>query len=392
MKSKLVSTDAMSDELSRMVELKRRVSNDDPILRFVTPDSIGKSLLRAKYTDRQRLFYVSSDPSIQSRTLALVVARISPAIKDEDGKPVGMLGFFDAVEAFEPAEEVLCAADQWLRENGCESIVGPMDGDTWHKYRFNVGPASDPPFLLEPTNPCYYQELYTKSGFEIVDRYHSLRVDEIGAVLPTLKPAFDLATNAGYRFRPIRLNHFSDELKTIHEISSTAFQDNFLYDDISLNEFLSLYLEAKSLIRPELVWFVEDSNGQEIGFLFCLVDSFRAVAAMKGESGIFAKLRFLWSRSSADAVNFKSIAVLPEHRRAGLGGALMYQGYRESLKLGFSKANLCLIRDGNPSSRLDGGNSRILRRYELYQTPGSRLIGAPTMTELGEHGISESTR
>jgi len=388
MKSKLVSTDVMHEELSRLVELKKRNSFGDPILRFVTRDAIGKSLLRPKFKNRQRLFYVSSDPSVPSRTLAAVVARVSPTIQDEDGKPVGMLGFFDAIDELDPAEQVLCAADEWLRENGCESIVGPIDGDTWHKYRFNVGPDSDPPFLLEPTNPNYYSQLFTKSGLEVVDRYHSLRVDDINSILPTLKPAFDSAMDSGFRFRPIRLDHFSAELKTIFEISTAAFRENFLFDDVSWEEFFGIYAEAKSLVRSELVWFVEDSDGSEIGFLFCLPDYYSAVASMKGKSNVFARFRFLWNRSSADAVNFKSIAVLPEHRRSNLAGALMYHGYRESLKLGFTKANLCLIRDGNPSSRLDGGNSRILRRYELYQTPDSRLTGAPIFPGLEE---AEST-
>jgi GNAT superfamily N-acetyltransferase len=215
------------------------------------------------------------------------------------------------------------------------------------------------------------------SGFEVVDRFHSLRIEDINAILPTLKPAFDSATDSGFQFRTIRMDRFVDELKIIYQISTAAFRNTFLYDDVSWEEFYKLYCDAKPLIRPELVWFVEDASGRAVGFLFCLIDYYRAVAAMKGGSGVMAKLRFLWNRSSADCVNFKSIAVLPEYRRSKLGGALMCHGYRESLKLGFSKANLCLIRDGNPSSRLDGGNSRILRRYELLQTPGSRLVSTP---------------
>ncbi len=373
---KLVSTDSVFEELPRLADLKRRVSGNDPMTGLISTASIGKSLQRPKFQNCQRLFYVNAGSTLPSTTLAAVVARVSPTLRDDGGKPVGMVGFFDAVDEFEPAEIVLCAADEWLRENGCESIVGPIDGDTWHHYRFNIGPHQDPPFLLEPTNPEYYPELFIKSGFETLDRYHSLRVDSIDAVMPLLRPAFDSARSQGYRFRRIRLDRYVEELRRIYTVSTAAFCENFLYDEVSWDEFQSLYLGAKSLIRPELVWFVEDAEGTAIGFLFCLVDWYRAIASMKGRTNLLAKLKFLWNRYSADAVNFKTLAVIPEHRRSQLGGALMYHGYRESLKLGFTKANLCLIRDGNVSSRLDGGKSRILRRYELYQTPGSRLSNA----------------
>ena len=384
MKSKLVSTNATQDQLPRLVKLKQTVCSSDPMIASVTCDSIGKSLLRKKFTGLQQLFFVGADNYEKSNTLAAVVARVSSTITDDNGNPVGMIGFFDSIDDCGPAEDVLCAADAWLREHGCESIVGPMDGDTWHKYRFNVGPSTDPPFLLEPTNPDYYSKLFHKAGFEIVDRYHSLRVENINAILPELRPAFDLATDSGYRFRPIQINRFTEELKLIYEISTASFRKNFLYDDISWEEFFGLYADAKPLIRPELVWFVEDKTGSAVGFLFCLIDYYQAVASMKGRSNLLAKLRFLWNRSSADCVNFKSIAVLPEHRRSKLASALMYQGYRESNKLGFSKANLCLIRDGNPSSRLDGGDSRVLRRYELYQTPGSKFANAPLAKNRNE--------
>lgn len=366
------SSDVNPDTINQLFDLKQRLASQIP--RAPYPDAaLAKSLLRQKFDSRQRLFTAMSAPSDYSKTQASVVARVSPTIRDLSDSPVGMLGFFDAFHELAPVTEMLTQATDWLREQGCRSIIGPIDGDTWHKYRINVGPFNDPPFLLEPTNPEYYQELFLNSGFEIVDRYHSLRVEGINSILPSLKLAYDSAVGSGFTLRPFRLDKFEDELKTIYEISKTAFRENFLYDDISWPEFLSIYAGAKPLIRPELVWFVADANGRDVGFLFCMIDYYQAIASMKGKSGLFARLRFLANRSAANAVNFKSIAILPEHRRSKLGGALMYQGYLESLKLGYTQANLCLIRDGNPSSRLDGGSSRILRRYELYQATGSKL-------------------
>ena len=93
--------------------------------------------------------------------------------------------------------------------------------------------------------------------------------------------------------------------------------------------------------------------------------------ALGGDSGLAAKLRFLLRRGRWSAVNVKTLAVLPEHRRSGVAAALMARVYEEIVRLSSPSrplaANLCLIRGGNPSGRLDGGTGRLLRRYELLQ-------------------------
>jgi hypothetical protein len=66
-------------------------------------------------------------------------------------------------------------------------------------------------------------------------------------------------------------------------------------------------------------------------------------------------------------VNVKTLGILPEHRRARLSYALAYRVYRRARELGLSRANLCLIRDGNPSGKLDAGRGTELRRYTLYR-------------------------
>ena len=162
-------------------------------------------------------------------------------------------------------------------------------------------------------------------------------------------------------------------MKTIYQISCRSFKDNFLYDEIDEREFMELYRPSKAIVDPRLVLFAEDANNNPVGFLFNVIDYQHAVASMKGGNGWLAKLRFLRNRNRAEAVNFKSIGILPEHRRKSLAGALMHLGYQATIDLRFRKAHLCLIRDGNASTKLDGGQGKILRRYSLYQFAGETL-------------------
>jgi GNAT superfamily N-acetyltransferase len=262
-----------------------------------------------------------------------------------------MLGFFEALEGQDAAAgELFEQGIAWLREQGAGPILGPMDGDTWHRYRLNVGPFDRPPFLLEPYNPPGYERLWRSQGFTVLERYFSKRVDP-AAVVAHLAPRCREALAAGYRLRPLDPRRFDDELRTIYDLSRRIFSRNFLYTEIPEEEFLQLYAGARSLVDPDLVWFARSPSGPEgedVGFLFSYPDRFQA----------------------ADAVDFKTLGVLPEHRRSGVAAALFHEGHRRALEKGYRVANHCLFREGNPSGDLDGGAGEILREYHLYEWKG----------------------
>ncbi|HEX9945825.1 MAG TPA: hypothetical protein VGG03_27780 [Thermoanaerobaculia bacterium] len=348
--------------LAEFLGLPKAVYRGDPNYSATPREDVLASLRRPEFAGAQRalLALEAGEP------VARLVARRSPALRDEAGRPYGMLGFFEARDGREEAVARLFQEGiAWLREAGAGPIVGPMDGDTWHRYRLNVGPFDAAPFLLEPYNPPYYERLWTASGFAVLERYFSKRV-EAAAVVAHLEARRRDALAAGYRLRPLDPRRFREELRTIYELSRRIFARNFLYTEIAEEEFYELYAGARALIDPELVWFARSPAGEDVGFLFAYPDLFRAVAAMKGDRGLLAKLRFLRHRREADAVDFKTLGVLAEHRRSGVAAALFHEGHRRALEKGWRIANHCLFKEGNPSGELDGGAGRLLRRYHLY--------------------------
>jgi len=324
-------------------------------------------LQRREFVRAQRAWVAAVD----DWPVARLVARRSPQLRDREGRPLGLLGFFEAIEGPEGKEgalRLLAEGVQWLRETGAGQIVGPIDGDTWHRHRLSVGPFDDPPFLLEPYNPPYYPEIWEEAGFQVLESWFSKQVDP-AAVVAHLQPRAAAAQAAGYRLRTLDMGRFTEELRLLYRLSRVIFAGNFLYTDIPEEEFLALYEGSRALLDPELVLFARSPQEEDAGFLFAYPDRFRAVAAMRGSRGLFAKLRFLRHRGEADAVDFKTLGVLPEHRRAGVAALLMHEGHRRAEAKGYRLANHCLFREGNPSGDLDGGTGRVLRRYRMYEWP-----------------------
>jgi len=352
--------------LKTFLELPRAVYRNDPHHCAPFRDSVIASLGREEFRGRQEAMIALDG----GRTVARLVARTSPVLQDAAGKPLGMLGFFEALEHPDAVRRLFQEGVNWLKQSGVGTIIGPMDGDTWHSYRLNVGPTDDRPFMMEPYNPPYYTALWERNGFGVLKRYYSMQVSDLDGVIGRLEPKAQAVLDEGYRLERLRADSFEDELRRLWELSCNIFRGNYLYADITRERFVGLYAGARSLVDADLVCFAVAPDGTDAGFLFAVPDYARAVTAMRGSRGLWAKLRFLALRRRAEAVNLKSLGVVPEHRRSGLGAALMHHGYKSTRDKGYRKANLCLMLDDNPSGRLAAGLGRLLRHYHLFQWSG----------------------
>jgi GNAT superfamily N-acetyltransferase len=349
--------------MAAFLALPRAVYRGDP--RFVPAGARTEraALERHAIAGGQRLLVAVAGET----PLARLAARPAAALHDAGGRPYGLFGFYESLPSAagrEATHRLFAAAAADLRRQGCGPIIGPMDGDTWHRYRLNLGPFDEPPFLMEPHNPPHYAALWEEAGFRPLAEYLSLRVDDPAALLGALCGARP-PLPSGYRLRRLSRLRFRRDLDHLYELSRRSFREAFLYTEISRSEFHALYRGARFLIDPDLVWFAE-SAGQPVAFLFAMPDRQRALVELRRRRGPAALLAFLRHRRSR-TVNVKTLAVLPEHRRAGIARGLLREVYGRAIAKGYDAANHCLIREGNPSERLDMGLGRTLRRYRLYR-------------------------
>lgn len=326
--------------LRRFLDFGDSVYRGDAHFRPSPHEKTTKAIEREAFRNKQSLFLAEE----RGVAVARIIARISPELRNSQGRPYGLIGFFESENRPEACTTLLRRGVDWLRKQGAGTVIGPMDGDTWHRYRINIGPFQEPPFLMEPYNPSYYRDLWENSGFHAVCKYFSKRVDDVSEVLPTMEAHFRSCEGLGYRFRQINMSRFEEELKALFALSCRIFSRNAYYTSIEETDFADLYRPFKSLFDPTLIWFVEDPSGSPIAFGFAIPEF-----------------------EAAHAVNFKTIGVLPEHRRKGIAGAIAFKIYQRMLEKNLRIANLCLIQEGNPSHELDGGRGKIFREYLLFE-------------------------
>ncbi len=87
-------------------------------------------------------------------------------------KRIGVIGHYHA-ENQDASKELLDRACSFLREQGCELVVGPMNGNTWKSYRLVTWSDGSPPFIMEPQNPGEWVDYWQRAGFSPCEEYVS---------------------------------------------------------------------------------------------------------------------------------------------------------------------------------------------------------------------------
>jgi len=263
---------------------------------------------------------------------------------------VGVVGHFAAFDSAS-AGELLKSAVEELKRHGCDLAIGPMDGNTWRRYRLLTERGSEPPFFLEPDNPDDWPGFFTDAGFTPLATYFSALNEDLTVEDERIPRTLDRLERAGVKLRPLDPAHFVEELRRIYEVSRVSFQANFLYTPIAESEFLAQYEPVRAHVRPELIVLAEHA-GQPVGFVFGIPD---LAQARRGQP--------------VDTVVLKTVAVLLGRTFAGLGNVLVAVCQQQARALGFRRVIHALMHESNNSLNLSGHYARPFRRYTLYSRP-----------------------
>jgi GNAT superfamily N-acetyltransferase len=279
-------------------------------------------------------------------------------VDDLHGAPgrSGLIGHYEALDA-EAGVALLDRARRQLLSDAdgrLARILGPMNGNTWARYRLALPPepgdrAFDPPtFLTEPVNPFTYPAHFEAAGFAIVARYLSrIDLDPSRAASDSEAIASRLAAR-GIRVRSLDLARFDEELVGLHDLSLEAFADNPYYTPLAFGPFRAMYEAMRPLIDPELVLFAEDDDGL-VGFQFGFIDP---ISAARGRPRGVAK----------------TVAAALRVRGLGLGHHLMDLLRRRVYERGAHESIHALMHATNLSTRMSARHdTHVFRRYALYQ-------------------------
>ncbi len=358
----------------RFVELARRFRGGSPhyvpsltgeVTRLLDPAK-NPALRRA----RQRLWIASDERGPRGRIAATYDARHAESL----GEEAGWFGFFDADSAA-TAAALLDTARAWLAEQGARTVLGPGDPDTNHECGCLLEGHDELPYLMMPHHPPQYGEWIAAAGFAKAKDLLAFETDS-ERMAPALARMDALADRAiargGFRLVQLTKKHFDRQIRDAHTVYQEAWQANWGFLPMELDEFLFEAAGMKMLLDPRLAWLAYREE-RPVGVVVALPDANQALHAVGGRlfpTGIL-RLPFLLRR--IDRVRTMMLGVAQDCRGQGLDLALVQRMTRGSYDAGYFRSEMSwVLEDNEPMLRLaERFGGRCSRRYRVYRAPAS---------------------
>lgn len=265
------------------------------------------------------------------------------------------IGHFEASNR-DSGRQLLEGVIQWIQATKKVPVIGPINANTWHKYRLVTDRGARPPFLLEPAHPDFYPQAWLDAGFQPLAEFHSAQMPPQSEEDPRLARVKARLNSVGICIRNLDIEDYTDELCRLYSVAKISFAENLFYTEIEEADFLALYQPLKRFLNTEYIWLAEH-EGRCVGFCFCIPD---LAQAERGEA--------------VDTLIIKTLATLPDRRYAGLGLWLTQIAHQAAAASGLTSVIHALMHPGSRIKHFGKEDMEIFRRYTLYQRDPARSL------------------
>jgi len=315
------------------------------------------------------------------RVVGRASAQVDRAFNEFHDSRWGMFGFLELEDDEEAMAALLAAAEGWLRERGCERMVGPMDFSMNEESGVLIEGFDLQPLVRQPWQPPYYQRLCEGAGLEkAMDLYSwALDISDRKDMLPVL---FELDEKAreehGVRIRKMSRRHLRKEMDRFAEIYNAAWAQNWGFVPYSKADLDTYTIDMHLIFSRE--WFmVAEKDGETIAVAITLPDINQVLKRMKGRLLPFGWWHYLNRNRIADRVRVGFLGVKPEHQHTGVAASLYVEHFDTAARMPQKGGEAGWILETNEAMNrgLEAMSAEIVKKYRVYEKPIASLQSKP---------------
>jgi GNAT superfamily N-acetyltransferase len=312
------------------------------------------------------------------RVVGRITAHIDRRLNEFQNNSWGLFGFFESERDPDTAASLLDTASAWLRERGCDRMVGPLDFSTNHESGLLVSGHELDPQILENWHHPYYGPMLDQAGMQkAMDLYKwQILTAEPERVMPVIYELADtLEERHGIHMRNMRKRDFQNEVRRFMEVYNSAWERNWGFVPLTDNELTAYARELKPIL-DESYALIAEKDGEVVGAALTLPDMNKILRHLNGHLLPFGWVRFLSERRTVDELRVFALGVKREYRHTGTAAAFYAEHWRECLRRNISRVETGWILETNePMNRaMEALGGDIVKRYRIYE----RLLPAST--------------
>jgi GNAT superfamily N-acetyltransferase len=328
--------------------------------------------MKEQFSSKNPFFHHAEVGYFLARRGGKTVGRIASIINrrhtEFHKEAVGFFGFFESINDHEVSEGLLTAVAKVLEKQGLTTMRGPMNFSTNEECGFLIEGFHEPPMLMTPYNPPYYNDLMERYGMnKAKDLYafiHKVREDLPEKILRVAA----IAEKRGVKVRPIEKQRFQAEMQIFKEIYNSAWEANWGFIPLTDTELDYLGARLKQIAVPELTLIAEDA-GKPVGFLGLLPDFNHVLRRMRGKLNPITLLKALYYSKKISDLRLLLLGIKPEYRNKGVDALLYREGFAGIKKGGYARIEFSWILEDNiPVQRIvEMVGGRLYKKYRIYE-------------------------
>lgn len=305
------------------------------------------------------------------RVVGRATAQIDHAFNEYHGSRWGMFGFLELEEDPEVLAALLDAAAAWLRERGCDRMVGPMDFSMNEESGVLTEGFELEPMIRQPWHPPYYQRLCEEAGLEkAMDLYSwKLEIQDRERMLPVLFELDEAARREhGVTIRKMTRRGLRADIDRFAEIYNAAWSENWGFVPYSKADLDTYAIDMQLVFTPN--WFmVAEKDGETIAVAITVMDINQVMRKMNGRLFPTGWWHYLNRLRIADQVRVGFLGVKPEHQHTGVAAALYVEHFDTAARTRFKHGEAGWILESNEAMNrgLEAMGARIVKRYRVYE-------------------------
>jgi GNAT superfamily N-acetyltransferase len=309
------------------------------------------------------------------RVVGRATAQIDFAFNRHHGSRWGMFGFLELEDDLEVLEGLLSAAATWLRAQGCDRMVGPMDFQLNDESGVMIEGFERAPLIRQPWQPPYYQRLCEQAGLtKAMDLLSwDLSIDNRAGINPILPRIAERAhTKYGITIRKMRRRHLRAEMDEFAAVYNAAWSTNWGFVPYSKAD-LDAYAIDMQLVYARDWFMVAELDGKTIAMAITIPDINQVLKKMSGRLLPLGWLYYLLRGRIIDRLRVGFLGVLPEYQHTGVAAALYMEHFAaaERGRQKYGEAGFILETNSSMNRGLEAMGGQIVKRWRVYE----RMLG-----------------
>ena len=306
----------------------------------------------------------------QGKYIGRIAAIIDDAYNKTTAEKIGYFGFFECIEDYDSAQQLLQAAEEWLRSNKMIIMRGPIDGRIDVGCGFLSNGFDSPPSVLSTYSPAYYLTFAEQYGLKKIREFIHYTIDLTKPLPPLLEEKAQHCRSSGIRLRRFKRLHTRSELHWWVPLFLETFSEHWGFVPVSPAE-----VQTRFGVK-QLRWFVDtklfliaEVNDTPVAYLWSTPDYNQVFHKMQGRLGPWEALLFLLKQRTINTGKLHFIGIRKEYRHHNIGTLLNYQALLEMKNRGYIRAEVGWIDEQNTiaHSTITLTGATVYKKHRVFE-------------------------